>query len=168
MIYILSIFFMTYFIFVSSNTDNPLFLGYSSTSKVYVLIPQGWSFFTRNPREDVLKIYRVEKDTLLYINSTVSLSLKDLFGIKRHKKRITAELSEVMFNVKRTQWHEFRKIAIGDAAKEIATSDTIANNFKEPLLKKGVYVIYTCKRLPWAWAKSDVSLPYQLKKVYIQ
>lgn len=170
LIYIVSVFSITYLAFIASNKDNPVRLKYSNAQRIYDFIPQGWAFFTRNPKENVVKLYKLsDRHNLEYINSTTSLSYKDLFGIKRHKRRISAELSEIISNMKKGEkWKEYRNVKVEDVSKEISTSDTITNNFVNPLLERGEYVIYSSKRLPWAWENSKVNLPFKIKKIYIR
>lgn len=168
-IYFISVFTITYISFISSNTDNPVSLNYSNVQRIHDFIPQGWAFFTRNPREDVVKLYKIENSRLVYVNNTSSLSFEDLFGIKRHKRHISAELSDIIININKTkEWHEFRNTVFLQAVNTIQTSDTIVNKFKKKLLTSGEYVIYSSRRMPWAWESSAVNLPYKLKKIYIK
>lgn len=168
-VYLITIFSITYIAFISSNTDNPVHLNYSSAQRIYDFIPQGWAFFTRNPRENVVKLYKVDDHKLVYLNSTTSLSFEDFLGIKRHKRRISAELSEIISNMKKTKkWNEFRNIEVATAVNKIQISDTIENKFKNKLLKSGEYLIFSSKRMPWAWESSNAILPYKLKKIYIK
>lgn len=167
-LYILFVFFATYFAFIASNTDNPVRLSYSSAQGIYSFVPQGWAFFTRNPKENVVKFYKVENSQLNHINGTTSLSFKDVFGLKRHKRRISEEFSQIMSNIKKEcKWQEFRGVEINKASKKTMVCDTVINNFKAPLLENGEYLIYSSRRLPWAWAKSKTDIPYKLRKIHI-
>jgi len=161
----LTIFLATYFAFISSNTDNPIRLYCLSTQGIYNFVPQGWAFFTRDPKENVLKLYKIQNNELIYINKTASLSFQDAFGIKRNKRGISIELAEIVAGMETSKkWEGFRDIELSEASKTMKITDTVKVQ-KKSLLEQGKYIICTSRRLPWAWAKTEVKLPYRAKKI---
>jgi len=166
-IYVFLIFLATYFAFISSNSDNPVDLGYSNAQRIYDIAPQGWAFFTRDPKERVVRLYKIQKNELIYINKTTSLSSRDIFGVKRDKRWISIELAGIIANVETSKkWEEFRNTTFHEAAKSLEITDTVKVK-KNSLLDEGEYMVCISRRLPWAWAKADVKLPYRAKKIIL-
>ncbi len=166
-IYVSIVFSGVYISFIVSNRDNPVRLSYTSVQELYSVFPQGWAFFTRNPKEEVLQLYKMEGDKLVLVNNSASLSFKDFFGFKRQTRKVSAELAEIIKKVPTQSWKEHRGGEISEVLKKLVLSDTVSNIFTEKLLS-GEYIIYRSKRVPWAWSKSNVKLPYRAVKIYVK
>jgi antimicrobial peptide system SdpA family protein len=166
-LFILVIMAGVYFAFTVSNRDTPVRFSYKSVREYYSIFPQGWAFFTRNPREAVLKIYRQENGRLVHLNSTASLSLGDALGLKRHKRKISTEFAQVISRVAASKWTKFDTGDIEEKAKGLPIADTIESRFDQKLLQ-GEYVFYQSERVPWAWAASNPKMPFQCIKIFVK
>jgi antimicrobial peptide system SdpA family protein len=156
-----------YISFIASNRDNPVRLSYKSTTEIYSVFPQGWAFFTRDPKEDVLIVYDFQNDKEEAVNETASLSLGNLLGINRKGRRISIELAAVVNKIPAKAWTKERKRMSIEKLKSLPLVDTVENVLPNPILQ-GTYVIYRANRKPWAWAKSKTQMPYKCIKVAIQ
>lgn len=167
LIYVSIVFSGVYVSFIVSNRDNPVRLSYTSVQELYSVFPQGWAFFTRNPKEEVLQLYQLDQGKLLLVNNSTSLSFKDFFGFKRRTRKVSAELAEIIKKVPVKSWKEYRGREVSEVLKSLMLSDTVPNVFEEKLLT-GEYIVYRSKRVPWAWSKSSVKLPYRAVKIYVK
>lgn len=156
-----------YISFIASNRDNPVRLSYKSTQEIYSVFPQGWAFFTRDPKEDVLIVYDFQNNNKEAVNKTASLSLENLLGINRKGRRVSIELAAVVNKIPAKAWSPNREKVSLEKLKSLPLKDTVVNVLPDPILK-GTYVIYRATRKPWAWATSSTQMPYQCVKVAIQ
>ena len=114
------------------------------------LFPQGWAFFTKNPRDLVLRIYKIEKGKLLEIDIS-NQSLKNKMGFSRSARIIGYEMSKVAETVKITDWKQNSTSNIYDHLND----KTIIVNSQFPFkhLTKGEYLLKLYRPVPYAWAK---------------
>lgn len=156
-----------YISFIASNRDNPVRLSYKSNQEIYSVFPQGWAFFTRDPKEDVMILYDFQNKKEEAVNKTASLSTESLFGINREGRRISIELAAVVNKIPAKSWITNEERVSMEMLKALPLNDTIENVVPDPILK-GTYVIYRAGRKPWAWAKSPTQMPYKCIKIAIQ
>ncbi|QAR29868.1 hypothetical protein EQP59_00075 [Ornithobacterium rhinotracheale] len=115
----------------------------------------------------LIKYYKLEKEKLECLNSPSSLSLEDLFGINRYKRKSSYELMEILKNVPFECWKKYRGEKLLKAISKLSTTDTIINDFGNNNIH-GDIVIYISERTPWAWVSSNVKIPYKIAKIYVE
>lgn len=165
-VYLLPVLGLLYFIwlvFVSSMPESVLTPNYELRASVNALVPEGWSFFTRNPRSEMADIYKIEgyKITRLSLSNAES---ENLFGLSRKSRKIGMELSLIANKVTVDDWKLIPAISL----------ENLPKNFK-PLraekdfyfIKKGKYVISVYDPIPWAWAKSKNNIHRKIKSTFI-
>ncbi len=141
---------LIFFTSISYFAFNPLSIDYQQQANVRTLIPQGWAFFTRNPREQVLLFYKKQDTKWFLVNSSGS-SYDKLFGLSRLSRRQNIELGNLaaQLNVVKN-WVEcennFPNTCIPDSTNKVYT------NFKNPVIM-GEYVVRLVEPVPWAWSK---------------
>jgi antimicrobial peptide system SdpA family protein len=156
-----------YFAFIVSNRDTPVRFSYKSVREYYSIFPQGWAFFTKDPKEPVLKIFRQENGRLVHLNNTASLNLGDALGLKRNKRKMSAELAQTLSKVAATKWTKYEAGNIEEVAVKLPIADTIESKFNHKLLQ-GEYIFYQSERVPWAWAQSYPKIPFQCIKIFVK
>ena len=83
--------------FISFNPQTP-----SLTNSLIIqnLVPQGWGFFTRSPRERLHQIYKLEHaDNNIISKAPIAISnssIKNFFGLSRKARRIHLEMMRLM------------------------------------------------------------------------
>ncbi len=85
---------------------NPINLPLEESVKPRVWVPQGWKFFTRSPREDVISVFARQADggwanALHGPNGSPS----NLFGISRATRAQGIEIGILQVAVSRLEWH---------------------------------------------------------------
>lgn len=160
-------FLIIYNIFISS-IPIPTSSSYIKQTTIFNIIPQGWGFFTRDPREDEIIFYRedsISKQVSLY--SKTNSSLEFYFGASRKNRFTGIEMDFIYKNVPKSSW---KKGSTKEFKFDTSTPpDTIKLNFNAQTLK-GYYFVAKQERTPWAWGKNykKIIMPYEYCKVYIQ
>jgi antimicrobial peptide system SdpA family protein len=114
------------------------------------LLPEGFSFFTRNPREPlVVLISKVNKQEIELHNN----SSKYLFGFERYPRAINLEMSIIWQSVKERKWFDCETGKSECFDENLIPSYTIKSSFPKPILS-GDYYLKLVEPIPWAWAKS--------------
>ncbi len=138
-------------------------LSFKQKANAFSIIPQGWGFFTRDPKEPQYLIFDKDGTKLSKSNSEPS----NLFGISRKNRLMNIELSLIMSKIKESSWSDYKEGKFDFNSTII--SDTISINFN-PSSLKGHFFIAQQERLPWAWAKSNnkIVMPYKYARIYVE
>lgn len=147
-------------IFVSS-LKTQVVLGERTKTQLNTFFPEGWSFFTRNPREPLLEAYKIENNKIIIIPLSNS-SFENFFGFSRKSRVKGFEASVIVSDIPSTVWKEDKGT---DYAKHI--NDNIVNvklKNTNQYFKKGKYMFVLRKPIPWAWAgkNQDKFSPYSV------
>jgi antimicrobial peptide system SdpA family protein len=124
--------------------------------------PQGYAFFTRDPKEPQLFIYEIERDTITRNLSQNSSSFNMLFGLSRVNRRQSLEFNEVF--PKLIKWKNYNSIT--DIKGVIPDSLNIVS--KDSRKINGKFLIIRESRIPWAWASNLKKPKRKFKLIYIQ
>ena len=148
------------------NTTLPVVSGGSFSQKVTLLniTPQGWGFFTKDPREEQLIVCKLKNDTPRRFTKTHSSS-SSFFGLSRKNRFTAMEAANLAAQINDTLWNtmEGRKFIL----EKNAPTDTVINRIK-PITIEGDFFFVKQERIPWAWAGNAIVMPYKYIKVYVQ
>ncbi|PJJ59214.1 SdpA family antimicrobial peptide system protein [Hymenobacter chitinivorans] len=120
-----------------------------------VLLPEGWGFFTKSPRDEKNVLYRIRPDKSLEVATHKNADPENLFGFSRRSRRANMEFSRVMAQVKEKDWDQYQRYSLQD----LIGSDTIAtvhipySSTQFNQLQKGTYIVKRYTITPWAWAQ---------------
>ena len=150
--------------FHSAFPHNPVALPGEGALHLHVWLPEGWGFFTRDPREDALRPYQEsEKGEWEPIESGKG---PGFLGFGRRARAQGFELNTLIRQVPADSWHPCERtptacIETGDVSvklQNVATSPTVCGNvafvMQEPV--------------PWAWRASEVVMPSRYVRVSVQ
>lgn len=152
------------YIGLSSIPFNPLNLSYNEKTSIFTLIPQGWGFFTRNPREDEPYIYKkVGKDWIKVSNSNSDVGY--FFGASRKGRKINFEAYSLLSQIKDSLAWKKADIVIASAKDfEPLPVVQVVNNTTNPILF-GEFVFVKKRKVPWAWSSYYFKQPMPSKLV---
>lgn len=122
-------------------------------NKVKFIIPQGWAFFTRNPREDQVIIYKQNGEILNEI-SLKTTNKGELFGIKRSNRHIQDKIGNIISEINNKHW--FTTKSFYDFKDVSQSLNHLSISVKYPSLC-GTYIIEVKKIMPWSYFKSNLS-----------
>lgn len=148
-----------FLIFISSLKSTVFDVSFSSKYNISMTTPQGWGFFTRNPREAQFVLYELE-DSVPELVTFKNASSKNLFGFSRLSRRINLEFQRMLGRVNDSLWKE-----------EISELDTliIEKTGEFIYLEKGYYLIENKETTPWQYAgyKDNYSPEVKYAKVFL-
>lgn len=157
--------FVVLYIAFASIPFNPLSLSFTK-SYLYSLVPEGWGFFTRNPKEEVHLVFKKTRDNRWKLFTKSNADPEFSFGISRKNRRILAETQYLIEKLDDTMFLSRDGNAFNFSTKKIILTKSA---FKNPILT-GDLILVKQKRLPWAWSENykEINMPYQIARVHVQ
>jgi antimicrobial peptide system SdpA family protein len=129
---------------------------YTHRRSLHTLIPEGWAFFTRNPREDKLVGFRYSESGIL--EAVEQRSMADpgfLWGIRRTKRAQQVELAVLATAVEGDYWIQCTgPIEECIARRELPLRSVELTNPRHPSSVCGEIYLVLQPPLPWAWWRS--------------
>ncbi|MFF2886252.1 SdpA family antimicrobial peptide system protein [Paenibacillus sp. NPDC057967] len=130
-------------------------------SAVFKAFPQGWGFFSKNPRDEVIVMldstYRLAPN---WPNNTWSNAL----GLKRYGRTQGIELGLLYSNVPEGLW-EVCETDLATCTKNADVHLTIQNTTPNPAFC-GEFTLAMREVVPWAWA--DILTPEEMPSRYVK
>ena len=144
---------------IISLPNNPL-RGIMGTKKSLVaVIPEGWGFFTRNPREDVLFTFIKKNNQWIPYDKQNNAAPENLFGLKR-TARVNGLIYATYFkNISASDWKLYKNLDL-DNLKSVAFAPKKVKNSSKYLDFCGETLLFVkTKTIPWAWSSAGPGLP---------
>ncbi|WP_164016005.1 SdpA family antimicrobial peptide system protein [Pyxidicoccus trucidator] len=141
---------------------SPVRLPFAQLAQTFLWAPQGWSFFTRDPREQKQTLYVRHGDqwesTLLAPHGRLS----NIGGLRRKSRSQGVEMALLLSRVPANEWQECSAPLEECLAKQ-PTGRPLRNTSPAPTLCGTVAVVQQ-KPVPWAWARSarPVTMPFRI------
>jgi antimicrobial peptide system SdpA family protein len=131
-----------------SNALNPK---YDNRNIAIKLLPQGWGFFTRDPRERDLCPCKVNKDGKLEPLLSNNFRLTNYFGFKRTERIIQTEISTIDGKIPDSLWVEYNgDFERYDFNRLKNCSLVVDNKISKRSIMGDIYIIST-QYIPWSW-----------------
>jgi antimicrobial peptide system SdpA family protein len=148
------------FAFLAAWELNPISFSAQSAKIIYTLLPEGWGFFTRSPRENQIKVYRSAQGRYVLINKS-NAEPEYLFGLSRVSRRINIELGQVFTQIADSSWTDCKSSEFTDCSG--VNRVQVTNRFDEPLCR-GEYTLISAPPIPWAWSRAynKIRMPYSI------
>lgn len=156
-------------IFLITVKGNPIEITNEVDSRVFNFIPQGWAFFTRDPREAQITIYKIENDSILKPYPQRHSSFINLFGLKRTSSKVLTELQLLKLKAPDSLYSDVKwNYQINRFAKFTAKDYEYKNEIFDPILLGNFIIVYQ-KPVPWAWSKSikKIKMPSKVIRLKI-
>lgn len=141
-------------VFLITVKGNPIEITNEVDTRVFNFIPQGWAFFTRDPREAQITIYKIENDSILKPYPQRHSSFTNLFGLKRTSSKILTELQLLKLKTSDSLYSNLKwNYQANQYSKIPSEKFEYRNEIFDPILLGDFIVVYQ-KPVPWAWSKS--------------
>lgn len=171
---LLIVFFWTVLILYSlkfSLPNNALTLPHDSrqaSNFFKLLLPEGFGFFTRNPREQRYLVYKIT-DQEINLVTTQNTSFSNSFGLSRKSRCQNLETSYILSKVKKEDWLECKSTLTNCSNYEKTPVLMIENSYFNPMFC-GAYIMVVQEPIPWAWSANFKmeSIPIYFIKVNVQ
>ncbi|UCJ08207.1 SdpA family antimicrobial peptide system protein [Chitinophaga pendula] len=164
-----SLLFVLYFVALASLPNNPVALKSNSRFHVISFLPEGWAFFTRNAREDVLYVYKKQPDGHWELVNVPGSSLRFIFGLNRKGRAIGPEIAVLLRQLNDEDWLESR-YPVSSFFKTDTLRPHIVNNTAPDPACSGDLIFQLTPPIPWAWAGSgkEIIMPYKIIRLYVK
>lgn len=151
--------------------NNPIKLPLAEVFDIRLILPEGWAFFTRDPRDPEAVVYLRGEDGQWRISPDVPrFHLSNAFGLDRYIRAHGVEMGLVM--------EEAQKAVRSDCEKEpqeclekATAALTVNNPSPRPQLCGQVGIVLR-KPVPWAWSRSHqqkpISMPSKVLRLEVQ
>lgn len=142
-------------IFIFSKQTSPFTKSFYVEQSIKAIFPQGWAFFTRNPREKYFKVFQVFNKMQRIEEVNLRSSNNFILSINRYHRLISSELGKLLEIYPRDNIFNCEKI----------TPQCLKN--KKPIFFKNKYIkgnfaIFVYPPTPWAWINSNSSPPGEI------
>ncbi|WP_237720247.1 SdpA family antimicrobial peptide system protein [Streptomyces xiaopingdaonensis] len=116
------------------------------------VLPQGWAFFTKSPRDPAVEMYRVKAaGETVKLSATPHASAVNSFGLDRYSRAQGPEYAKLLERVPEKEWH---KCSSDDprrcAAEDKRKGRKVVNRTPSPSFCGDVHAV-SSKPHPWAW-----------------
>lgn len=131
-----------------------------------VLLPQGWAFFTRSPREERYYTYRKEVDGWSVASLGPHSEAGNLFGLDRRSRAQGVELGLLHGVIPGGAWHKCAEHPL--RCLDGVTPISVSNRSPAPTLC-GEIGIALQEPVPWAWssARAELTMPSRVVRLEI-
>jgi len=136
----------------SAAGESPVEPGLATRRIQLSLVPEGWAFFTRDPREPRAVVYQLAASRLIQLTFP-NTSRRNLFGLSRAARAFDAELQALLTPVLASTWADCR----GDPAVCVSASTSRPlelTNWSTTRYICGDVVVVRSAPIPWAWRRS--------------
>jgi len=163
--------FFIYCIVVTSIPYNPMTVSKKTSFRLKLLIPEGWNFFTKNPRDEQVFIYDFNEQDSTYssIKSWPNNSYVNFFGIGRTARAIGTDYGMILASIPDSLWLvvEEKDLKLIQRPRSITfqfTSHYPDENSKHVLFGKKLFIKKSLT--PWSWFRLNVKTNVKIKYIY--
>ena len=134
---------------------------------VRTLLPEGWAFFTRNPRESTYHLYEETPGGQLTSADSADARAKGLWGLERKSRLRSIAVAQLASRVPKEAWKECRS-TLRQCRQEQDVEPEIALKMNVPTIC-GHVVLEEREPVPWAWRRSffRVHMPSRTARAHI-
>jgi antimicrobial peptide system SdpA family protein len=148
---------------------NPINLPFESKAHLRFFLPQGWKFFTRNPREEDIGIYAKDSNGEWLPMIHPHSSPINLFGIKKTSRAKAVEFGLLLslLSEHNPNWESCNS-SLQSCSEKVQTVGAINNPSPNPSLC-GDILLQKRRPIPWAWsaARKNVIMPSTIYRTNI-
>ena len=157
-----------FYIALASLPYNPISPPFLIKRDIISFLPEGWGFFTRDPQESEIYIYKKVGSELVSYSIHHSRP-NNYFGLKRNSRAQMVELEFLIRNIKEVDWIECEDEINNCLSQETVPEFHLNNNSVFQSLC-GVIWLQKKKPVPWAWSKSrdNINMPSIIIKLNIE
>ena len=141
---------------------SPIRLPFAREAMTMLWAPQGWAFFTRDPREErethYVRIGSEWKSAMIAPHGRLS----NVVGLRRKSRAQGVEMGLLINDAPAADWQTCTA-SLQECLNTLPTGRSVNNVSPEPTLC-GTVAIVLQKPVPWAWARSarPVTMPFRI------
>lgn len=151
------------FVLLASVPDHPLRRTHAARQALVALAPQGWAFFTRDPREPLDRVYRREGRAWVEATHTNG-SPRGLLGLGRGARALHVELASLLGQAPASRWQECAG-GLGGCAGTVGLEPVAVSDDSTLRALCGEILVLRAPPVPWAWSRSGRSVAMPARAV---
>ena len=133
---------------------NPLTMPFGQERGIKMFVPEGWGFFTRDPREPDLIVLTKSTGSWRILRNMPIASAANAFGIDRYPRAQSVELAMILHGVSDADWKGC-SVAV-ETCLDRTAAIPVTDRSPYPTLR-GTLGLVKQEPIPWAWsANSDM------------
>jgi antimicrobial peptide system SdpA family protein len=148
-----------FFLLIASLSESIVHVSRISKVRSTMLMPEGWAFFTKNPREENFVMYKKEPGGW-ELKTIRAGSYRSIFGLNRDIRIANQELGMLLTNYTDARWVDLKgRINDGSNALLLDTLPArgVVDNSHYPIFS-GDYILQKVYNVPWIWYTSNPDL----------
>jgi len=144
---------------------NPVTLPFESKINMIKWFPQGWGFFSKDPREEQFFAYDMKTGNSVF--TFPNNRPENFFGLRRYGRAQGIEYGRIYSNIPPSAWSTCKKDPM-DCLNQLEKSIEVKNDIPNPTICGEVGVVNK-KLVPWAWSKSreNIKMPSKVVRVNV-
>ncbi|BDS15148.1 SdpA family antimicrobial peptide system protein [Aureispira anguillae] len=151
---IVTIFSYFYFNFISTLSQNVISITAEEKNIIKFFFPQGWGFFTKDPREAKYKLYDVTDPNAPKLVNFKITALENFFGLSRKGNRICIEMIRIQNHLPKDSKWVVSNLDIDEFHLNESAFESIDLGQEDFFyIKSGKYIIKKYFITPWNWLK---------------
>lgn len=154
-------------VFVNSIGYNLLTDNSRWNKEIQFLFPQGWAFFTKDPREEHTIFYKIDKNNLQELDFKNG-AMNSSFGISRKNRIMLIEIAQIVNQIDSVSWVDLKSKEDLNTYKDTTKSLEVINFVNKAELENGDYMIVKQRPVPWSWRENKDNLFMPAKGVKIK
>jgi len=130
-------------------------------SKIFtgLLFPQGFSFFTKSPMDDLYTLYQVEDDNLVLVD-VKNANYDNKFGLSVRNSIINMQLGSLVKEIPEDAWCQYEYFS-----DTVNTSQLQLTNIALQKYLCGEYYVFKEKPIPWGYYRNNPKKRKKYKKL---
>ena len=163
----LQLIFFAIYILVSFScfiSENPFSPPKNIKKALFKIAPQGWGFFTRDPREKVSLIFTVNSNKSLELSVQPNGASNNLFGLSRKNRRGHLEFMRLLGRIPETAWKIYNEEGI-KLPEEYNIVELNSEKYDYYFFRTGIYLVVKYDKTPWAYLENNIK--FNSKKEFV-
>jgi len=144
---------------------NPIKLPFEEQIDMIKWMPQGWGFFSKNPRDEQFFGYDMEtgKSVFTFPNNRP----ENIFGLRREGRTQGIEYGRIYSNIKPSEWKSCEGDSM-DCLNQLNQTINVKNDIPDPTICGEVGFVNR-GIVPWAWSRDseNIEMPSKVVKVNV-
>jgi antimicrobial peptide system SdpA family protein len=138
---------------------NPITLPFEARAHTQFWLPEGWAFFTRDPRSDLMLLFRKGSEGWVSASRGPNSALVNTFGLNRAARAQSVEAGLLLNSFPDSVFKDCRDAVVA-CFERVAVAGSLKNTSPYPTLC-GDVAIAMQRPVPWAWVASGhpVTMP---------
>ena len=142
-------------------------LPFEDRNFIRTFTPQGWAFFTRDPREERFSVYGNDDDAWRPLLAMPLASAENMFGLSRVGRANAVEYGMLYADIPAETWTECRG-SHAACLDQLQTSATLDNAAPVPAICGDVGVVVQ-PPVPWVWSRNErIEMPLRAVRVRVR